>query len=83
MQEPTKANENEIKPLFPDRCPNIVVTEDLIMEIGRLTVDKVNKTKLIDGFAEQKRKMDETYMELKMKYDALVGKKDTPELIKG
>lgn len=82
MQEPIKTNENEneIKPLFPDRCPNIVTTEDLVMEIGRLTVDKVNKTKLIDGFAEQKRKIEEAYMELKMKYDKMVDEKNASVL---
>ena len=43
------------EPLVRERFPSVVTTDDLVFELGKNVVDKLNKEKLLEGLLKKKQ----------------------------
>lgn len=48
------------EPLIRERFPTVIDTDDLILELGKKEVDRLNKEKLLEGLLKQKKALKET-----------------------
>lgn len=81
MEDATISNDQEKERSGQrDRYPSVVTTDDLIFELGKKDVDRLNKEKLLEGLLKEKRKVESRVVENeKVKTDAEKVKADVED----
>jgi len=59
MEDAKISQENEQNNLYQQgRFPSVVTTDDLVFELGKQVVERINKEKLLDGLLKKKREAE-------------------------